>query len=315
MYPSATRPESGVFVHDQVEALRAIGDLEVVLFTFRPHGPASYARAARSLHRRFRGERFDVVHAHQGLAGWTALAAPRAAHLLTFHGTDLIHPLAGPLSRLLARVVDLPATVSAELARSDPGGLPGAGRRRRVAVLPCGVNLARFRPSDRLAARRRLELDPDGRYLLFPADPARREKRYELARELADAAGDTTILSYRHTAPADAATYVNAANAVVVTSQREGFGLAVLEALGCNVPVLATPEGIAPLALAGIDGTLCAPFSLETWLPAVTTHLEDSDPRIDGRARAGLFESNRMAKRVQLAYRALAADVDESGLR
>ena len=59
--------------------------------------------------------------------------------------------------------------------------------------------------------------------------------------------------------------WVNAANAVLVPSEREGFGLAVLEALACDVPVLATPVGITPEALEGIAGTLCAPFDAAAW--------------------------------------------------
>ena len=37
-------------------------------------------------------------------------------------------------------------------------------------------------------------------------------------------------------------------------SGHEGFGLAVLEALACDVPVLATPVGIHPEALRGRRG-------------------------------------------------------------
>jgi teichuronic acid biosynthesis glycosyltransferase TuaC len=94
---------------------------------------------------------------------------------------------------------------------------------------------------------------------------------------------------------------------VVVTSEREGFGLAPLEALACNVPVLATDVGIAPLALAGVEGTLCAPFGREHWLETLAPHLASDDPRLNGgRARATLFGSRRMAERVLLAYRELA---------
>ena len=69
-------------------------------------------------------------------------------------------------------------------------------------------------------------------------------------------------------------------------SEREGFGLAVLEALACDVPVLATPVGIHPLALDGIAGTLCAPFAAGPWRAALAPHLEAPDPRVEGRARA-----------------------------
>jgi teichuronic acid biosynthesis glycosyltransferase TuaC len=310
MWPTAERPALGGFVRDQVEALRAINGLDVELYAFAPGGGfRPYLHAARELRRRYRGERFDVVHAHYGLTAWCTLALRGAPRVVTFHGTDLGDRRVGPLSRRVAKLVDLPATASGWLARHPRYGLRGAGVDRRVAVLPCGVNLTRFQGIDRREARARLGLDPDGRYLLFPADPARPEKRHDRASELAEAAG-ATLLSYDATPPSDVPLLINAANAVVVTSDREGFGLAALEALACDVPVLSTDVGIAPLALTGISGTLVAPFDRERWLAALRPHLDDPDPRIAGRARAALFDSNRLAMRVFQAYRAITETED-----
>jgi teichuronic acid biosynthesis glycosyltransferase TuaC len=300
MYPTAARPALGRFVQDQVEALRRIDGIEVELFAFPP-GMRSYPRAARELRRRFRGADFDVVHAHFGLTAWPALALRGAPHVVTFHGTDLAHPRSGRLSRAVVPLVTLAATVSASLAEL----IPGAGVSRRVAVLPCGVDLGRFRPLPRRAARERLGLDPDGRYLLFPASPTRPEKRVDRARELAGAA---TLLSLDDVPPDEVPLWVNAANAVVIPSEREGLGLAVLEALACDVPVLSTPVGIAPQVLDGVAGTLCASFDRGAWSAALAPHLAAADPRIAGRARADLFSADRMARRVAVAWRALAGE-------
>lgn len=305
MYPTSARPALGRFVQDQVEALRRIDGIEVELFAFAP-GLRSYPRAALALRRRYRRERFDVVHAHFGLTAWPALAVRGAPHVVTFHGTDLAHPRSGRLSRAVLPFVDLPATVSASLAER----IAGAGARRRVAVLPCGVDLTRFRPLPRAEARTRLGLDPDAPCLLFPADPARAEKRYDRAREVA---GDIALLTLTDVDPAEVPTWVNAANAVLVPSEREGFGLAVLEALACDVPVLATPAGIAPLALSGIDGTHCGPFEATAWRAAVAPHLAAADPRVEGRDRASLFSADRMAARVAVAWRALAEETGGAG--
>lgn len=300
MYPSAARPALGRFVQDQVEALRRIDGVEVELFAFPP-GLRSYPRAARELRRRFRGERFDVVHAHFGLTAWPALALRGAPHVVTFHGTDLAHPRSGRLSRAVVPLVTLAATVSASLAEL----IPGAGVRRRVAVLPCGVDLGRFRPLPRREARERLGLDPDGRYLLFPASPARPEKRVDRARAVA---GDATLLVLDEVPPERVPLYVNAADAVVIPSEREGLGLAVLEALACDVPVVATPVGIAPLALEGVAGAHCGPFDADAWKTALAPHLAAADARIAGRARAELFSADRMARRVAVAWAALAGE-------
>jgi teichuronic acid biosynthesis glycosyltransferase TuaC len=305
MWPTEERPALGGFVRDQVEALRRIDGLDVEVFAFIPEGGLRpYVKAARQLRRRHGRDDFDVVHAHYGLTAWCTLVLRGAPRVVTFHGTDLGHPRFGRLSRAVARRMDLPATVSRWLARQPGAGIAGAGTRRRVAVLPCGVDLTRFQHVDRREARERLGLDATGRYLLFPSDPARPEKRHDRAQALADAA-NATLLSYHSTPPSDVPLLINAANAVLVTSEREGFGLATLEALACDVPVLSTDVGIAPVALRHVDGTLVAPFDLDIWLAAVTPHLNDPDPRVHGRARAALFDSNRMAMRVFEAYRAL----------
>ncbi|MDP9294860.1 MAG: glycosyltransferase, partial [Actinomycetota bacterium] len=133
MYPTAERPASGPFVRDQVEALRRRDDVEVELFAFPP-GAREYSTAARELRRRYRRRRFDVVHAHFGLTAWPALLAGLGPVVVTLHGNDLLHPRSRPFTRAALPFTALPATVS----RAFSENLPGAGRTRRVAVLPCG---------------------------------------------------------------------------------------------------------------------------------------------------------------------------------
>ncbi len=99
--------------------------------------------------------------------------------------------------------------------------------------------------------------------------------------------------------------WVNAANAVLVTSDYEGFGLAAIEALACDVPVLSTPVGVAPYALGGVRGALCAPFELERWRAVAAPLLDSADPRVEGSARAATLSAARMATRTLEAYRAV----------
>jgi teichuronic acid biosynthesis glycosyltransferase TuaC len=298
MYPSPDRPARGRFVADQVQALRRLDAAEIEVFAFPAGGTGAYLRAARSLRRRHGHQRFDVVHAHFGLTGWPALAAPARTRVITLHGTDLAHPRSRPVTLAGLRLDDLVATVSASLAAT----VPGWAVRRPVAVLPCGVDLHRFAPIDRREARRELGLPADEPCVLFPADPRRPEKRVDRAREVA---GDVRLLVLDGVDPAQVPLYVNAANAVLVPSEREGFGLAVLEALACDVPVLATPVGIHPAALHGVSGTLCADFDPTVWQRALAEHLRAGDPRVRGRGRAANWSSDRMAAQVLGAWRSL----------
>ena len=300
MWPSRAAPQRGVFVRDQVRALRRRPDVEVEVFAFAP-GPRALIRALAGIRRRTGGGRFDVVHAHFGLSALPALAARRGPVVVSLHGNDLFVRRSNRVTRAALPFTALPAAVSRSFSRN----LPGAGERRRVAVLPVGIALERFRPIPRAEARARLGLDPAGPYLLFPHDPARPLKRFDRARE---AAGDVPLLTLGAVAPDDVPYWINAANAVLVPSQDEGFGLSVIEALACGVPAFGTPVGIHPVALHGIDGALCAEWDPARWRAALRPHLEAADPRVDGRARAELFSADRMAERVVEAWRAVAGE-------
>lgn len=302
MYPTPSRPAVGPFVRDQVEALRRRGDLDVELYAFGP-GPRALVRAVAGLRARYPGRRFDIVHAHFGLTAWPAVLARLGPVVVTLHGNDLLVRRSYLATRAVLPFTALTTAVSREFS----GNLPGAGTTRRVAVLPVGIDLERFRPIPRAEARARLGLDPEGPYLLFPHDPSRPLKRYDRAVE---AAGDVRLLTLGGVAPEDVPYWVNAANAVLVPSEKEAFGLSVIEALACDVPAFATPAGIHPVALGGIAGAYCARWDAQAWRTALRPHLEAADPRVAGRERARLFSADAMAERLVVAWRDL---LDERG--
>lgn len=298
--PDAANPSRGVFVRDQVAALRRTG-VEAELLSFPP-GRWNYPRAVPRIRRLLRAERFDLVHAHYGLAGWCASLAGADPLIVTFHGTDVRHPFVGPMSRRLTRRLDLVAGASRALFAAE-SGRPGLPKRPgSAAVLPCGADLERFRPAPKAEARSRLGLDPAGRYLLFPAAPDRPGKRHDLAAEVARLA-DAELLTAGTIAAERMPDWVNAANAVLVTSDNEGFGLAAVEALACDIPVLSTPVGISPALVRGLDGCLVEPFEARRWAELARRHLDQGDPRVPGRERARWFSADPMAERVVVAYR------------
>ena len=290
MYPTPERPEYGRFVLDQVEALRRREDVEIEVFASRPGcAPTRPPRASCA-----------AATAAASSTSCTPTSAsppgpPSLARLgpvvVTLHGNDLFHPRSNRITRAALPFTALPAAVSREFSEN----IPGAGTRRRVAVLPVGIDLQRFRPIPRREARERLGLDPDGPYLLFPHDPARPLKRFDRARE---AAGDVPLLQMGRVPPDEVPYWINAANAVLVPSQAEGFGLSVIEAIACGVPAFGTPVGIHPVALHGIEGAFCAPYDREAWRAALRAAARRRRPargrppprravlrRPDGRAR------------------------------
>jgi teichuronic acid biosynthesis glycosyltransferase TuaC len=302
--PDASAPQRGRWVRDQVDEVRRRG-VEVDFFAFPP-GRGEYVPATRRLRSLLRRRRFDLVHAHYGLAGWVAQIAGAKPLIVTFHGTDVRHHLVGHLSRRLAWRVDLVAGVSRKLFEPEDGR-PGLPAVPGSAVLPCGPDLRRFKPRPRAEARQALGLDPEGSYLFFPANPARPEKRHDRAAEVA-AACEADLLTGGSIEPEQMPLWINAADAVLVTSDYEGFGMAAVEALACDVPVLSTDVGIAPYALGGIEGCHCGPFDADAWAVVARRHLATADPRVGGAARAATLSAAGMAERVIEAYRAVLAD-------
>src|ERR1700761_6744392 len=94
LVPDSRTPQRGRWVRDQVAEVRARG-IEVEEFGF-PRGRSKCLPALRRLRALLRRERFDLVHAHYGLAGWVAHLAGARPLLVTFPGTDVRHPIVGP---------------------------------------------------------------------------------------------------------------------------------------------------------------------------------------------------------------------------
>lgn len=297
MYPTRERPEFGVFVREQLEALGRRDDLDVDLYVIEGGGMKAYRKAVKPLKKHLKEREYDIVHAHYGLTGFVARSAKAKPLVVTFHGTDLTNKKVARISRRVAAKADQAIVVSESLAEKLP-----KRTKRPVAVLPTGVDMNRAQRVDRVQARRELNLDPEGTYLLFPADPSRPEKRFDRAQELAGGIEDARLLTLGGVEPARVNLLINAADAVIVPSEYEGFGLATMEALACDVPVVATPTGIAPEVLPRVAGCHCLEYDHADWHIALDSILADPDPRVHGRAVAAEFSTDAMAARLVEIY-------------
>ena len=295
IYPTSGSPARGSFVVSQVAALRRTGQVEVDVAAFDAAGkPWRYASEVvrNALHRRDA----DLVHAHYGLSGPAALAAAgRRPVVLTVHGRDCHHPVVKRITAFAAARADAVVAVSRELAAIC--AFP------TTDVIPVGVDLERFHPIPRDVARLALGIPPDQRVIIFPAAPARREKRFDRAECLAAAVPGLRLVVMEGRPHEEVPLWHNAADAVVVTSEREGYGLACMEALACDVPVLSTPVGVAREVLSAVPGTLCAPFDVAVWGAHLRRLLADPDPRVPGRMVAETQSTDVMARRLLALYR------------
>jgi glycosyltransferase involved in cell wall biosynthesis len=270
------------------------------------------------LRRSFRADPPDVVHAHFWMSGRAALAAawPLGIPVVqTFHALGVVkrrHQGArdtSPPTRLreeavLAREADrIVATCSDEVFELVRIGAD----LRRVAVVPCGVDLTLFRPDGPAAPR------PAGRFRLLvvsrlverkgigdavramarlpeaelvvaggpPAGELAGDPEARRLAELAERAGvaDRVRLLGR-VGRGDLPALYRSADLVVNVPWYEPFGIVPLEAMACGVPVVASAVGgLVDSVVDGVTGVHVPPRRPRLLVEAVAGLLADAELR------------------------------------
>lgn len=230
---------------------RETGAVVDIYFLEHRTSPTGLWRAWRSFRRRVREFRPDIVHAHYGtVTGLFTVLASTAPVVITFHGSDLNPtPTDGVLRDLLGRAFSQWAAFFAAGIICVSEGLRQRlwWRRDEARVLPMGVDLAMFRPMDRAACRAELGWSDTERHVIFNGNnPAL--KRLDLAErtvELLRARGVPVRLHVLQGGiePHRMPVLLNAADALLLCSDREGSPTMVKEAMACGLPVVTNDVG------------------------------------------------------------------------
>jgi len=238
---------------------------------------------------------FDIVHANYGLTAPAALAQPTRPVVVSLWGSDLMGRY-GSLSRWCARQADAVIVMSDEMASMLDVD---------CHVIPHGVDLERFKPEPQAAARDRVGWTREGTHVLFPYPVERRVKNYPRAKRVVDAAraridGDVelhTLYGVPHRRMPD---YMNAADALLLTSRREGSPNSVKEALACNLPIVSTDVGDVRERVDGVDRSFVC-RSDEELIEALVEVCRPPGPST-GRRKAQEVSLETMGERIEGLY-------------
>jgi N-acetyl-alpha-D-glucosaminyl L-malate synthase BshA len=307
---------------------------------------------ANTIVRISRHHRLDIVHAHYAVPHATAayladqiLSAERGEApprmLTTLHGTDITLVGSDPsYARVVAFSIEQSHGVTAvsNSLRADtiaalrisreirviPNFLDCAVYRRRPlpelrARLTAGgldrvvVHASNFRPVKRVEVVveifRRMRARIPARLVLIGDGPERGAVERQLVENgLQD---DVLFAGEQH----DLVPWLSAADLFLLPSQQESFGLAALEAMACDVPVVASRVGGLPEVIDdGTTGYLCAPDDIDGMAERGVALLADPGLRDRiGRAAAARVRERFCADLIVPQYEQCYRDVLESG--
>ncbi len=249
------RPEGHnmVFAREASRALRARGvEVEEFFVESRTSPRALWHDWRRLRALVLRGD-FDALHAQYGAVNGflCAAAAGRLPLVLSLRGSDLnrvpsMNPLRNALTRLLSQAAawraDAVICVSKALRSQLWCG------RRKVVVIPTGVDLDVFRPAERSQARDALGWPPEEPVALFNAGKAPLQKGLPLVQAAIDLLHAQALPVRLHVTTGGHTRYemerfFNAADCLVLASETEGSPNVVKEAMACNLPVVSVDAG------------------------------------------------------------------------
>jgi glycosyltransferase involved in cell wall biosynthesis len=286
-YRYAPVPALNVFGY--AASMRADVSLRGAAYAAAPLALAAGWYAARSIARRHRA---TVMHGHWVVPGGVtaALAAPTLPLVISLHGSDVyvaetVAP-ARAAARQAFRRAGYVTACSDDLARRAIalGAAPD-----RIATVPYGVDVNRFRPDAQARKTRRAELAIDDRTpLVLAAGRLVRKKGFEylidamalvpdavlaiagdgtldgeLRERARQAGGGTRVRFLGNVAQQDVGELLAAADVVCVPSVRDdggnvdGLPNVLMEALASGTPVVTTSAGgIGSVVTDGVDGVI-----------------------------------------------------------
>ena len=225
-------------VLNQYQSLVKLG-IEMDMYTIKGKGFLGYLKNVRQLKRKLKKTKYDIVHAHYSLSGIVASLAYAKPLVVSLMGSDA--HLKGILKRITFFFQNKTWNTTILKAREMQDHL----NLTSYVVMPNGVDTDRFSPMDKDAARKVLKFNSEEKILVFIANPEREEKNYQLAVDtLTYLRTDNVKLITAYNVPnKEIPIYLNAADALILTSIYEGSVNVVKEAMACNTPIISTNVG------------------------------------------------------------------------
>lgn len=300
---------SMIFARRQVRSLQDRG-LEVEIYRLGlATSPTNILNGLLKLRRAIYQFRPQIVHAHYGtVTSLLCILSTRLPLVVTLRGSDLNrHPEVSWIRYAIGHLLSQLAALRAKKAICVSSQLRNRLWSKHAAViLPSGVDLQLFVPCPREHARAMLHWD-NAPTVLFSGGKDPYAKGLPLVRDaialVHEVGMSVRLIVLDGTVPPEVIpTYLNAADCLVLASEREGSPNIVKEAMACNLPVVAVDVGDVAERLRGVEPSRIVARSATAMAWAVTEILS-SGRRSNGRAALAECSEEYVAERLEVLYR------------
>lgn len=318
MYPSEQNKSFGIFVKNQVDAIRQKG-IQVDVAAIRDQRMGKFyvlkkyfVWVLQILQLLIKGRQYDIIHAHyvfpSGFFGMVFKRLFGIPLIVTAHGGDIEKMVKkGKFfyhqTHNIMEQADFIITVGEKLKIEIISNyIPDANK---VAVINMGVNRQIFAPIEKGIAKKKLQLNEKCIHLLYVGNLIRakgieelvhaynivKRKKIPIHLHLIGADKEPAFLLmikkkimqdgiqdihfYPPMKQKDVAIWMSAADALVLPSYMEGFGLVALEAMSCHTPVIGSNVGGLAHLLNGGAGVLIEPRNVNSLAKGIEVTIMD----------------------------------------
>lgn len=240
------------FIVEQAEALKLHG-CEIEYLGLQGKGIKGYVKNLPALRRRIRAFHPEVIHAHYGLSGLLANLQRRIPVVTTYHGSDINDKKALRFSNIAMRLSAWNVFVSTKT-------LEIAKPKKKYSLIPCGIDLSDLQLTEKSAARQKMNLSAEKKYVLFAGAFDNKVKNAPLAKEAVSLLRDNNVelLELKGYSRDEVTLLMCAADAFLMTSFTEGSPQVVKEALACGCPIVSVDVGDVKERTQGVEGCYVA---------------------------------------------------------
>jgi teichuronic acid biosynthesis glycosyltransferase TuaC len=288
-------------VFNQGEQLKMQG-IELEYFTIFGKGWLGYGKHLLALAIKIHSGNYDILHAHYSLSGFlVSLASPFKSNIVvSLMGTINKGTFKYRLIHLLNKYKWKNIIVKSERMKAQSG-------INTAVVIPNGVELAKFTTiQEKDTFRKKLKLPLDEKVVLFLADPNREEKNFELASKISENTSvDHILLTVYDQSHNTVVDFLNAADALLLTSFTEGSPNVIKEAMAVGCPIVSTNVGDVDYLLKNVTGSyMMTSYNIAEGVELLTKALNFKG-KTNGRDRLKLLniDSVSISERIVAIYK------------